>query len=868
MNSNPKLSYAIALILSGGSAGLVHAASATDTEATEGIQEITVTAQRRTENMQNVPITITALTAETLGQLNVTTLNDYVKFLPNVTVANQGPGQGLIYMRGLATTEDGEQSSGATGSFPNVAVYLDEQSAQLPGRNLDIYAADIERIEVLEGPQGTLFGAGAQAGVIRYITNKPKLDKTEAIVNAGYGYTSHGDNSSSLDATLNLPLIDNTLAVRAVIYNERRGGYIDNVPGTFTRKPTDLGIQYYFKGVVPAINEVASNSQVTGRAINPVTYQGFRLSGLYQINDDWNFLLSQSYQNMEADGIFAEMQYGSDGQKLPDLSVNIFTPQYDKDRFENTAWTLNGRLGALKAVYTGGYLVRKVDQVADYTNYNRGAYGDYYSCIIPGTAQAIANGTPGGACLSPIATFRVQQRNTHQNHEFRLSTPDDWRWRAIGGLFYEDFLVQDISDWHYRAPGAGFIPLIAPPTSSANNHAVRDNSIGFYDDVQRGYKQKAAFFSTDFDIIPKTLTVTAGTRYYNMDTFEKGAKGGSYGCRPGGLYPFSPGDNLDGACNNGLNLDTLPVPQGNGAYSDKSIGLEKTYKGVRSRINLSWKFMDDGLLYYTWSQGFRPGGFNRASGFVSAGQSPLKGIFLTPIGFAPDDLVNNELGFKTQWLNHRVQFNGTVYREDWKNVQIGLFDPGVLGNLTFTTNGPDYRVRGFETEIIGRVMTGLTVTLAGTWNHTELVNTPTLKDKSGNPVNFAALGLENPYGTIGTPLAQSPAFQGNLRVRYEFPVGSYNAFVQGAAARRGSSLSTTDRLALENDGKTHIDYVLPGFTTYDMSVGVAKDAWTAQIYGTNITDSRGAVFSTYAQRIKEDTVIRPRTVMLRIGYKY
>src|SRR6202011_6245578 len=230
MNSNPKLSYAIALILSGGSAGLIHAAPATDTEASEGIQEITVTAQRRTENMQNVPITITALTAETLGQLNVTTLNDYVKFLPNVTVANQGPGQGLIYMRGLATTEDGEQSSGATGSFPNVAVYLDEQSAQLPGRNLDVYAADIERIEVLEGPQGTLFGAGAQAGVLRYITNKPKLDVTEGNVNAGYATTAHGDPSSNVDATINLPVIPDKLAVRGVIYNDSRGGYLDNVP--------------------------------------------------------------------------------------------------------------------------------------------------------------------------------------------------------------------------------------------------------------------------------------------------------------------------------------------------------------------------------------------------------------------------------------------------------------------------------------------------------------------------------------------------------------------------------------------------------------------------------------------------------------
>ena len=872
MNSNTKLSYAIAAILSGSAPGMLHAAPASEADASDTIQEITVTAQRRTENMQNVPITITALTAETLTQLNVTTFDDYVKFLPNVTVANQGPGQGAIYMRGLATTEDGEQSSGATGSFPNVAVYLDEQSAQLPGRNLDIYAADIERIEVLEGPQGTLFGAGAQAGVIRYITNKPKLDKTEGIFNAGYGYTSHGDPSSSIDATLNLPLIENKLALRAVIYNEKRGGYINNVPGTFTRQPTDLGIAYYFGGVVPTQNVVGTNVAQLGHAINPVSYKGFRLSGLYQINEDWNALLTQSYQNMEADGIFAEMQYGSDGQKLPDLSVNLFTPQFDKDRFTDTALTINGKLGPLKAVYTGGYLVRKVDQLADYTNYNRGAYGDYYSCIIPGTPQAIANGTPGGACLSPIASFRVHQRNTHQNHEFRLSTPDEWRWRAIGGLFWEDFLVQDISDWYYRAPGAGFVPLIAPAASSANNHAVRDPNIGFYDDVQRGYKQKAAFFSADFDIIPKVLTVTAGTRYYNMDTFEKGAKGGSYGCREGGKYQAQdPVTKLPipvtSPCDNGLNLDTLVVPPGNEAYSDKSVGLEKTYKGFKSRANISWKFSQDGLLYYTWSQGFRPSGFNRASGFVSAGQSPLKNVYLTPIGFAPDVLTNNEIGFKTQWLDHRLQVNGTFYREDWKNVQIGLFDPGVLGNLTFTTNGPDYRVKGFETEVIARVLAGLTVTLAGTWNHSELTNTPTLHDKTGAPINWAALGLHNPFGDIGSPLAQSPPFQGNARVRYEFPMGDYHAFVQGAATLKSHSISTTDRLQTQVDGKS-IAYDLPGYTTYDLSVGVAKDQWTAQLYGTNMTDVRGVVFSTYAQRVKEDTVIRPRTVMLKIGYKF
>ena len=444
---------------------------------------------------------------------------------------------------------------------------------------------------------------------------------------------------------------------------------------------------------------------------------------------------------------------------LPDLSVNTYTPNSDKDKFTNSAWTLTGKIGALKAIYTGGYLVRNVDQVADYTNYNGGFYGPYYSCILPNTPQAIANGTPKGACLSPIAQYRVQDRNVHKSHELRMSTPDDWRMRAIGGLFYEDFLIQDQSDWDYRAPGTGFIPLIPPPTSSAVNHDPRGPLDAFFDDIQRGYKQKAVFLSTDYEIIPKKLTLTAGTRYYDMETFEKGAKVGSFGCRPGGLYPFEPG-NTPGVCDSGLNLDTFPVPPGNGAYSDTPIGLHKVYVGFKSRANLSWKFSDDGLVYYTWSQGFRPGGFNRSSGFVG-GASPLAGSFVTPIGFAPDTLTNNEIGFKTQWLDNRLQFNGTLYREDWKNVQISLFDPGLLGNLTFTTNGPNYRVNGFETDVQARLVWGLSAQFTAAWNHSELVNTPTLYDKNGQPLDFAALGLQNPYGNPWKSTGSMPAVLGD-----------------------------------------------------------------------------------------------------------
>ncbi|HEX4140698.1 MAG TPA: TonB-dependent receptor plug domain-containing protein, partial [Candidatus Methylacidiphilales bacterium] len=471
MNSNSKLSYAIAAVLSTSAGGFAHAATATDTAAapadtaTDSIQEITVTAQRRTESMQNVPITMQAMTSATLQQLNVQTIDDFVKYLPNVTIPGGGPGVGNIYMRGLSSGTLNPQSSGTIGTFPNVAIYLDDQSGQLPGRNLDIYAADLERIEVLEGPQGTLFGAGAQAGVLRYITNKPKLDVTEGSVDASYGTTAHGENNSSGTAMVNIPLIADTLAVRGVIYSDNRGGYIDNVAGTFTRRDSDLGIHYAGFATacsvgaptaagtcaagkataygVPPGSPVANNNALVGNDINPVTYTGARAELYWKINEDWNALLTQSYQNMNAQGVFYQTPYNSDGVQLAPLEVSLFVPSYDKDQFENTAWTVNGVVGPLKAVYTGAYLVRNVSEIGDYTNYSRGFYADYYQCY--GAHKGLA-----ATCYSPISSWQEIERNTHQTHEFRLSTPDDWRARAIVGAFWENMRLDDQTNWKYK----------------------------------------------------------------------------------------------------------------------------------------------------------------------------------------------------------------------------------------------------------------------------------------------------------------------------------------------------------------------------------------------------------------------------------
>src|ERR1700692_4404638 len=326
MNTNQKLAYAISAILSGYS-GASYAAAAADTEApgSSGIEEIVVTAQRRAESIQNVPITIQAITGAQLEQLTVSTFDDVIKYLPNVTVGTNGPGQGEIFMRGLSAGVAGNQSTATFASFPNVAVYLDDQSMQFPARNVDIYMVEMERTEVLEGPQGTLFGGGAQAGAIRYITNKPKLNVTEGNAEASYGTTAHGDPNSAITAALNVPLIPDTLAVRAVIYNDRRGVYIDNVPSQFTRFPSDPGTQSYHLPY-PANAATANNYSIAGRAQNPVTYQGIRASALWQINTDWSLLIQQSYQNMDAEGIDQQFPLSSQETPLGPLQETSFTP--------------------------------------------------------------------------------------------------------------------------------------------------------------------------------------------------------------------------------------------------------------------------------------------------------------------------------------------------------------------------------------------------------------------------------------------------------------------------------------------------------------------------------------------------------------
>jgi iron complex outermembrane recepter protein len=384
------------------------------------------------------------------------------------------------------------------------------------------------------------------------------------------------------------------------------------------------------------------------------------------------------------------------------------------------------------------------------------------------------------------------------------------------------------------------------PGAQVRNPNVRGDTTSFFDDITRGYTQKALFGSVDFDIIPKTLTVTAGTRYYNIDTTAVGSSVSSFFCYAGGPPPCT--GNIAGGVNNDLSAQNLNI----------------SYKGFKSRANLSWRPMDDVLLYFTWSQGFRPGGFNRGSHLGAHDVNGFAYSYRTPSAYAPDTLVNKEIGWKTQWLDRRLEFNGAVYQEDWKDVQVQIFESCCYGNLSFVTNGPNYRVRGAETEVVGRVTHGLTITGSASWNSSNLTNAPFLLQPNGQPIVIPVVaGLPNvggsPFGTPNTPLAESPPFQASLRARYEFLVGDYKAFWQIAGSHQAHAYSATGNIQT---------YTQAGFTTYDAALGVEKDAWTAQFYGANLTDARANLFENGNQFVTAETINRPRTAGVKFSYKF
>ncbi|MFM9977105.1 MAG: TonB-dependent receptor [Sphingomonadaceae bacterium] len=886
-----------ALALFGAGASPVAAQEAAQDRS--AIPDIVVTATRREESLNRIPLAIQALSGDALSDLNITKFDKLIESLPNVRAASRGPGASSIYIRGLSTDSPGLQISGTAGAQPTVALYINDAPASLVGRNLDLYTVDLQRVEVLAGPQGTLFGASAMGGAVRYITNKPDSTRFQAGFNATYAFTKSGKDSVAGDAFINIPIVKDKLAFRAVFYTDRQGGYIDNVRGTFQlpfngnvgipgRLPEGNPLlvmraiqscQATATTVVPnctgslyqvPTRQTINNDRFVENDFNDATYRGARVALTWNIADDWSLDLMHVRQELDTDGVF---DFEPD---VGDLQVTKFEDNSLRDRVTLSTLTLSGRLGELDLIYTGSFLKHRATQTADYAGYsNIGLYLPYYECDRGVYYTAAYNGNIGNTCYAPTKSYKVRNRTERFTQEFRITTPAANRLRGTFGVFYDNNRLFDNTDWSYLNSNAGFIYRRAPnPSVNANDKSVRDLAVGFFNDVQRKDKQFAAYGEASFDIIPDALTITGGLRYYNEDASINGSSNGSFAAGGRGVYnpatgTYSPSATPPAFYGVSANLNDL--------YADIS---PAKYSGFLYKGNLTFRFGEGSLVYATYSDGFRPGGFNRRPCRIGTAICPTAADFARLGTYVPDNVKNYEIGGKFALLNRTLQINLAAYQIDWSNIQITVFDQNI-SNQTFTTNLLDARIRGVEGDMTWRASPDLTFNGAFSYNDSEMrryrQNTRVLRP-------------------LGGPLALSPKFQFNIRVNWQKELASgLTPFINAGFRHVGSSISdvidnTDIRYQASNPtlgyaASIPVTYngvlVSPGdvirplpaaqklaaYSAFNASFGVSKDEWRVEVFGDNLTDERPELFKSGNDGELRTTTSRPRTIGLRVSYK-
>jgi iron complex outermembrane recepter protein len=784
--------------------GPAYAQAAPADTATSG-DEIIVTAQKREENLQNVPISIQALGNKKLDQLNVADFNDFAALLPSVAFQTSQPGTAKIYMRGVASGGDGNHS----GPLPSVGVYLDEQPVTTIDGALDIHIYDMARIESLAGPQGTLYGASSEAGTIRIITNKPSTAGFEGRVDAEVNSVTHGGIGGKLEGMINAPLGDRA-ALRVVGWYQHDAGFIDNVLGNRAFLPIPGGI-------------TVSNAAFVKKDINQIDVYGGRAALKIDLNDDWTVTPTVVAQEQKTKG-----RFGFDSS-LADLQVQTFSAERSSDRFIQAALTVEGKLSNWDLTYAGAYLDRKATALTDYTDYAE-AYDALYADY-GGIAGYFAFTNTAGQTIDPRQVIAGNDHFTKLSQEFRVASPKEDRFRVVAGLFYQrqtHLIHQD-----YQVPGL-----------AANRSVNGLPGTLWLTQQNRVDRDYAVFGEASFDIMP-TLTLTAGGRAFIYDNTLIGFFG--FGS------PSAVGGPGVGRCFVGATGALLPAavsgsPCTNLATQTADFQLRPKRSqgdGFTHRLNLTWKPSSNVLLYGTWSRGFRPGGINRRAG-------------LDPYG--ADYLTNYELGFKTSFLDRKIKLNAAVFMQDWAQFQFAF-----LGQNSFTQiqNGPNARIKGIEADVSWQVLNGLSLSASGAFTDAK---TRTNLCKAADTMPDCSSAGNSVLAPTGTRLPVTPQFKVNASARYAWEMGATKPYVQAFVAHQSSASSDirlADAAALGRiEGYTTANFAV-GAEFSKFSVELFLD----NAFDTRAQISRFQQCSVCSQRtyIVPNT---PRTIGLKLGTKF
>jgi outer membrane receptor protein involved in Fe transport len=793
-------------------------AQATEEAAPTGaLQEVVVTATRREQNLSKVPISVTALTQESLDERGIKDFSEVARFTPGVNFDTSGTNN--ISIRGIS----GTGGAGTTG------IYLDDTPIQMRALAFNPDEAlpksfDIDRVEVLRGPQGTLFGAGSEGGTVRYITAQPSLTKTSIYSRAELSTTKGGDESYEGGVAVGGPLVEGSVGARLTLWYRHDGGWINDI-NPVTLAPVQQNANY-------------TNSYLA------------RLAVLWAPNANWQITPAIYYQNSRHNDInnFWPL-YSNPGS---DNFVNADPSQrHVPDRFYLTSLKVQGDMGPVQLISNTSYYDRRNQDGYEGTIYNLAFY-QLYAYLPPyptGASYPLIDGSgihlPAGALdyVSPSTVDNGQQNFTQ---EIRLQSSDSAaRLIWTTGLFLSenrqtyleqihDPLLSELQNALIGDPnivdvfGVGYDPAYPNDSYFLQTHA-KDEQYALFGEVTYGLTDR--------------LKLTGGARFsknkYSFDTFT------------GGPQLFGP--STTGSGNNSENSFT-------------------------PKVSLQFQANASNMFYTTYAKGYRPGGANNPLPFAACSQDFINfGIANAPTTYSSDTVDSYEIGAKNN-INNRIRIASSVYYINWNNIQQTVVPP--ICQISFIANLGKAVAKGIDLQLDASVTDSLTLELAAGYTSARYTQDSRLSPTETVPVvasGDAIVGQSSETGA-GQPTAPVTVAAG---LEYRFNMFTHDSFVrvdyeyQGrpkwASAGQDGNAATQVGNTLQYDPA---NYVLPGTAFTSVRAGMQFGAWSLAAFCDNLANTHALTDFNWSinpgdgnSRLEREYTVRPRTIGVTVIFR-
>jgi outer membrane receptor protein involved in Fe transport len=630
-------------------------AAEADNSSTGGLAEVVVTARKREENLQDVPLSVDVFTKKDMQNLGISGFEDYAEKVPSISFISEGPGTQFFVMRGVSDGSNPNYSNtSATGFF------IDDMSLSWQGVQPDLHLYDIERIEVLNGPQGTTFGASSMSGAIRYVTNKPDVNAFSVGVDFDGGQIQGGQQNWTEEGFFNVPLIEGILGLRISAFSDSHGGFIDDRLTTRT----------WVNGAV------SNNAEWARNDYNREHVEGGRFALKGVLNEQWSATLTYGFQRQLTLGAWDE------DPNLPPRTVERFGPESHHFEADMLEFHVDGDVGIGDLVYASTYWslpTRQENEYSEYIqNFNGGA-NEGVTCL----NDPVYGTGPYTGCKVPLQYYEYHTNPQRWSNELRLVSKPGGKFHWLGGLYWEKTRDKNSGETYYmpglRTNSPAFQYYNAYSGTPPGSTSLPPGEWYAYT-TRSDYLQTTEFANISYDLTDK-LNAEAGVVHFHSN--------------------FS-----------------YYSPYAQFAYAATSPSLEVGSSNKwDSKFGVNYKITDKAMVYADFAQGFRDGGSN--SGDPQSCYN--KGV---PQSYVPDTLNNYEVGWKTTSLNGRLTWDGAFYDMNWKQLQTIIYDVDICAPSSYYANVGNARIYGVESNVDYKVSDNWSLQAATSYTDPHITSSP------------------------------------------------------------------------------------------------------------------------------------------------